>query len=269
MSPDASHDDHYTLEPEAPAPSLPGRVIVRGDEEDLHHALGSDLMVHAQNCVRQFGDFHLALSGGSTPMPFYRRLMVDPTFREFPWKRTHLWLVDERRVPVTDERSNWAHIASILLDHSDIPRAHAHAIDATAVDADTRYEKELQATLAWREKGHDRLDFVLLGVGDDCHTASLFPHSPALSERDRLVVINAGETVTPPDRVTLTYKTINAARVIAVLITGAKKREAVARIVAGGEPEELPIAGVRPTSPDGSAGEMRWYLDRAACPAGG
>ena len=69
-------------------------------------------------------------------MPFYRRLMVDPTFREFPWKRTHLWLVDERRVPLTDDRSNWAHIASILLDHSDIPRAHAHAIDATAVDAE-------------------------------------------------------------------------------------------------------------------------------------
>ena len=268
MSRDASQDDHYTLEPEAPVPALPGRVIVRGDDEDLHHALGSDLMVHAQNCVRKFGDFHLALSGGSTPLPFYRRLMVDPVFREFPWKRTHLWLVDERRVPVTDERSNWAHIASILLDHSDIPRAHAHAIDATAVDADTRYEKELQAALAWREKGHDRLDFVLLGMGDDCHTASLFPHSPALSVDDRLVVINAGPTVTPPDRVTLTYRAINSARFIAVLVTGAKKQSAIARIIAGGDSDEMPIVGVRPVSVDGGVSELRWYLDRAACPAG-
>lgn len=258
--------DNYALEPEAPVPVLPGRVIVRPDDEDLHHALGSDLLVHAQNCVRQFGDFHLALSGGSTPLPFYRRLMIDPIFRDFPWKRTHIWLVDERRVPVTDDRSNWAHIASILLDHSDIPSSHAHAMDATAVDADIRYEHELQSALAWREKGHDRLDFVLLGMGDDAHTASLFPHSPALDARDRLVVINAGPTVTPPDRVTLTYKAINAARFIAVLVTGAKKQQTIARIARGGDPSELPILGVAPVSADAEGGELRWYLDRAACP---
>lgn len=262
MNDHAPNKDHYALEPEAPTPDLPGRVIVRADDEDLHHALGADLLVHAQNCVRQFGDFHLALSGGSTPIPFYRRLMVDPMFRDFPWKRTHIWLVDERRVPLTDDRSNWAQIASILLDHSDIPATHAHAMDATAVDADTRYEQELQSALAWREKGHDRLDFVLLGMGDDGHTASLFPHSPALRERDRLVVINAGPSVTPPDRVTLTYKAINAARFIGVLVTGAKKQQAIARAVDGGDPSDIPILGVEPVG----SGELRWYLDRAACP---
>lgn len=259
--PDA-HNDHYALEPEAAPPTLPGKVIVRDDEEDLHHALGSDLLVHAHNCVRRFGDFHLALSGGSTPLPFYRRLMIDPVFREFPWQRTHLWLVDERRVPFTDERSNWMHIAQILVEHSDIPAAHAHAIDATAVDADTRYEHEMQSALAWREKGHDRLDFVLLGMGDDAHTASLFPHSPALAERDRLVVINAGTTVTPPDRVTLTYKAINAARFVAVLVTGQRKRAMIQRLGFGGDSADLPILGVRPVGD----GELRWYLDRAACP---
>lgn len=263
MNDHAPQRDHYHLEPEAPTPALPGKVIVRADDEDLHHALGSDLLVHAHNCVRQFGDFHLALSGGSTPLPFYRRLMVDPMFREFPWKRTHIWLVDERRVPVTDERSNWAQIAAILLDHSDIPAAHAHAVDATAVDAATRYEKELQAALAWREKGHDRLDFVLLGMGDDGHTASLFPHSPALAAGEHLVAINSGPTVTPPDRVTMTYKAINSARFIGVLVTGARKRQAIARALKGGDPADMPILGVAPL---GAAGELRWYLDLAACP---
>lgn len=269
---DAHDDHHFALEPESPTPALPGTVIVREDEEHLHAALGSDLLVHAHNCVRRFGDFHLALSGGSTPLPFYRRLMVDPAFREFPWKRTHLWLVDERRVPLTDDRSNWKHIAELLVDHSDIPVAHAHAIDATAVDADIRYERELQQALAWREKGHDRLDFVLLGMGDDGHTASLFPRSPALQAGERLVVINTGPAVTPPDRVTLTFRAINAARLIAVLVTGAKKQSTITRVIRGGGADDLPILGVRPVAAlngddaTNGTGELRWYLDRQACP---
>src|SRR5215210_531529 len=100
----------YRLEPEPVKPRLPGAVIVRSDAEDLHGALAADLFIHAMNCVRRFGDFHLALSGGSTPMPLYRRLMTDPAYRDLPWKRTHLWIVDERRVPLDDERSNYKHI---------------------------------------------------------------------------------------------------------------------------------------------------------------
>lgn len=253
----------YRLEQTRPdRPALPGEVITAKDDEELHYALGLDLLAHAHNCVRTFGDFHLALSGGSTPIPFYRRLMVDPAFRDLPWKRTHLWLVDERRVHPDDERCNWLHISELLVEHSDIPASQAHAMAQLDDSADERYEAELKEALAWREKGHDRLDFVLLGVGGDGHTASLFPQSPALKERVKLVAINAGPTVTPPDRVTMTYPLLNGARFVAVLVTGKSKRDAMTRVVAGKESADtLPITGIRPLG-----GALRWYLDHDACP---
>jgi len=259
---------HFALDPEPSAPALPGQVVLRPDTESLFSVLAADLLIHATNCVRTFGDFHLALSGGSTPMPLYRRLMVDPAYRSFPWERTHLWIVDERRVPVTDERSNYRAIAGYIVDHTDIPPAQAHPIAATEPDADTRYERELKETLAWREKGHDRLDYILLGMGADAHTASLFPHSPALGERSRFVAINAGPTVTPPDRVTMTFPLINASRFISILVTGEGKRDTIARVAAGaGEVEDLPVRGVTPLGCEDGAGVLRWYLDHAACPA--
>lgn len=259
---DAADSGVYGLEQSILMPDLPGQVVLKPDDEELHLALGSDLLLHANNCVRTFGDFHLALSGGSTPMPFYFRLMVDPVFRALPWSRTHLWLVDERCVPINDEQSNYKHIREYIVDHSDIPPAQAHPIQALEPDADVRYEDELEETLGWRERGHDRLDFVLLGMGDDGHTASLFPRSPALQEEKRLIAINRGSTVTPPDRVTMTLRLINASRFVAVLVTGEKKRSTIARVIAGSKPvSDLPILGVRPTS-----GALRWYLDHDACP---
>lgn len=258
-----------------PRPALPGTVVVRETVDALHDAIASDLMLHAHNCVRTLGDFHLALSGGSTPMPLYQRLMIDPNYRDFPWSRTHLWIVDERRVPFDDERSNFKHINEILGEHAGIPRSQLHPMPATEPDADRRYEQSLGEALGWREKGQDRLDFVLLGMGADGHTASLFPRSPALLEelaegngraRGPLVRINAGANVTPPDRVTMTFRLINASRFIGVLVTGASKRDTIARVQAGASgrsitPAELPVLALEPIG-----GELRWYLDDEACP---
>lgn len=245
-----------------PKPNLPGTVVVRGGVDELLDAMAADLLFQSKACVRAFGDFHLALSGGSTPEPLYRRLMYDPNYRDLPWKRTHLWIVDERRVPFEDDRCNFKMIRETIVSQSDIPREQVHPIDAMSETADTDYERHLREQLGWREKGHDRLDYVLLGMGADGHTASLFPGSPALDSVGRLVVINAGPAVTPPDRVTMTYDLLNASRFIGVMVTGEKKRDTVARI-AGGQiaPEEAPILGIRPL-----AGELRWYLDAAACP---
>ena len=216
-------------------------------------------------------------------VPLYQRLMIDPNFREFPWNRTHLWIVDERRVPFDDDRSNYKMISEIIGDHSGIPPEQVHPMFATADDADVRYEATLREVLGWREKGHDRLDFVLLGMGSDAHTASLFPRSPALmdsldairnhrpGESPPLVRINAGPAVTPPDRVTMMLPLINASRFIGVLVTGKSKQAPLKRIVDGakmGGPErlaiaeELPILGVKPLG-----GELRWYLDYEASPA--
>ena len=252
------------LDEEVRAPALPGRVTARATTEDLLDCLANDLVAHAANCVRQFGSFHLALSGGRTPLPLYAQLMYDPRFRILPWRRTHLWMVDERCVPFEDERSNFARIREVIVEHSDIPAEQVHPMVATLPDAAARYERELREALGWREKGHDRLDFVLLGMGADGHTASIFPGSPALVEAERLALdVAAPETCAPHvPRCTLTMRTINAARFVAPLVQGADKGPALARVVAGASPEELPIAGVRPL-----AGELRWYLDAEACAA--
>ncbi len=262
----------YTLEHRPKPPALPGTVFIRPDVDGVVDAIATDLLFQAHACVREFGDFHLALSGGSTPEALYRRLMYDPQYRELPWSRTHIWIVDERAVPHDHEKSNIRMIRGWIGDHADIPRSQVHAMCPVdeAGEQDPRaardYERELQEHLGWREKGHDRLDFTLLGMGADCHTASLFPRSEAQREGRSLVAWNRGPTVVPPDRLTMTYPLINASRCVGVMITGEGKREAVARVerahAGGGEgTADVPILGVGPL-----AGEMRWYLDFAACP---
>lgn len=268
--PEPTESTPIEIAPSLPRPALPGTVVVRESPEDLIDAIAADLYFQAVACVRAFGDYHLALSGGSTPEPLYARLMYDPAYRALPWKRTHLWIVDERRVPFDDERSNFRMIRDTLVDHSDIPPEQVHPMPATADDADVRYEAQLREHLGWRDKGHDRLDFVVLGMGADGHTASLFPRSPALDADGRLVVLNDGPTVTPPPRITMTLPFLNASRFLGVMVTGEKKRATLARVIASRGPRaaspeerirELPITGLAPL-----AGELRWYLDRAACP---
>lgn len=261
---DIGLDEHAPIElvPDPPRPSLPGEVILRPDADAVIDALGLDLLMQAKACVRKFGNFHLALSGGSTPLPLYRRLMFDPMLRDLPWHYTHLWIVDERRVPYDDDRSNFKQINELIVTQSGIPREQVHPMPVDD-EGDHRYEHELRSALGWREKGHDRLDFVLLGMGNDLHTASLFPGSPALdASDDRLVVLNDGPRVTPPPRITMTFPLLNAARTLALLVTGKGKREAVERLQSQPlDREEAPVVGLRPI-----AGELRWYLDHAACP---
>ena len=247
--------------PELVGPPLPGEVFVAETTDKLIDLLTAELVVQATACVRQFGDFELALSGGATPQPLYERLMYDPNCRQLPWQRTHLWLVDERCVPLDDERSNFRMINETIVEHSGIPREQVHPIDALSETADDEYEAELREVLQWRHRGEDRLDFVLLGMGADGHTASLFPYHDVLSERHRLVRCVEADSADPPRRVTMTLPLINAARMVAILVTGSEKAETISRIAQGDAPmEALPITGVRPAH-----GELKWFLDAAAC----
>ena len=245
------------------APALRGRVEARHDAEDVFEALAADLMAQAINCVGKHGEFHLALSGGKTPFPFYEKLMIDPRYRAIPWGSTHLWMVDERRIGFESDLNNYKHIHEILVDHSGIPAENVHPMPVQDAAPDVTYERTLREVLGRRTAMQQRLDFVLLGMGDNGHTASLFPHTEVLQVRDRWVGLCDGPTVTPPPRITLTYPTLNAARFIAVLVMGAAKGPMLKRVASGKEGfEELPIVGIEPTS-----GDMRWYLDRAACEA--
>lgn len=254
----------YDVEAPVPAgPPLPGQVVVAEDVDRLLDLLTAELIVHAKACVRRFGDFELALSGGSTPKPFYERLMYDPDARQIPWARTHLWQVDERAVPADDERCNFRLLKETIVDHSGIPPAQVHAMDGLSETADADYEAQLKEVLQWRERGEDVLDFVLLGMGDDGHTASLFPHSEVLAEQERLVASVTVPFAEPPQRVTLTYPALNAARFIAVLVTGTGKAEAIRRVARGEDSLEiLPIKGIRP-----ARGELKWFLDANAAGA--
>jgi 6-phosphogluconolactonase len=254
----------YELAPEPQKPKLPGSVVVKATVEELIEAVAADIVAHSIDAVRRHGNFHFALSGGSTPFPLYRHLMIDPDCRSMPWGNIHLWVVDERRVPFDHEKSNWRQIDEILVQHSGMPVEHAHPMMVMQDDADVAYEKELRDALRWRDPGQDRLDFAILGMGDDGHTASLFPNSPALKDDGRWVLINSGPKVTPPDRVTMTYSLLNAAKFVAVLCVGPKKKEMIANVVAGKHaPHDLPILGIDPRP---AGGHLRWYLDEAACP---
>lgn len=251
----------YELSPEPPAPRLPGSVVVREGVDEVVDALAADLLAHSQNCVRQFGDFHMALSGGRTPVPLYTRLMIDPALREFPWRRVQLYLVEgwagppgDGRPTPDEERSAERTVRELLVDHSDIPPDQVHAVEPAGPEAGVRYLRRLTERLEWREKGHDRLDFVLLGLGADGSVAGLAPGSGAAADRSSLVVQDGA-------RVSLGLRLINASRFVAVMVTGAEKRRAVEGL-AGGRLASAPAAGVRPI-----AGVLRWYLDRAA--AGG
>jgi len=257
----------YPLAPAPEPPDLPGSVTLRRSSDEVIDAVAADLVAHAINCVRQFGDFHLAVSGDPALEPLYLRLMYDPAHRALPWRRTHLWLTHERRVEFTNDHSVFGQIRETIVDHSDIPPEQTHPIFPLADDADKRYERELRETLLWREKGHDRLDFTLLALRDDGGLAGMAPNEAQSREPGRFVRDvgqDAGEWLSsqPSEAVAMTLQLLNGARFIAVVATGQARRDAVARLAdkrQGGR--DLPAASLAPLQ-----GMLRWYLDDSARP---
>ncbi len=240
---------------------------VRPDTDELYFDLGRALLGAAQAAVGAREVFHLALSGGTTPERFYIRLVTDPSLRHLPWERTHVWLVDERLVPEDDPRSNYGMAREALLDHVPMRRRQRHPVPTGERDPAAAYEAELREVICGPGNAClPKLDFVLLGMGSDGHTASLFPHSPVLRATEALVAVNDGDTVTPPPRVTMTFPLLNAARQVAVLVTGGGKAAAVRRVAEqlrkGPDPLNLPITGVDPD--EHGDGTLTWYLDAPA-----
>jgi len=239
--------------------ALPGKVCVTSDTDSLYDELDSAFTAAALKADQDRGVFHIALSGGTTPWPFYARLMIDARFCKVAWERTHIWIVDERRVHEDDDLSNFKSLRGSLLEDISTPASQVHPMQVLRDDPAGEYERSLREVFD-KEPGVPRLDFVLLGMGGDCHTASLFPNSDAIGVTDRWVVVNDGPNVTPPPRVTMTFPLLNAARHLAVLCVGAKKTEALRRVAdqmkTGPDPVNVPITGIQPTD-----GELTWYLD--------
>lgn len=246
-------------------PSLPGEMRITPTADELYDVLAGAMMAAGLDAIAKRGVFHAALSGGSTPEPFYIRLVTDPRFRAIPWERTHLWIVDERRVPEDHMQSNYRMIRETLVDHVPMRKRQRHPMPVLAADPAAEYTTELATAFnVTPDQPPPSLDFVLLGMGGDCHTASLFPNSPALAEKNRWVTVNEGPSVTPPPRVTMTYPLLNAAKLVAVLVTGKNKAPALGRVAqqistGKSDPQSLPITGISPVD-----GKLVWFLDNGA-----
>jgi 6-phosphogluconolactonase len=229
------------------------------DAEAVARAAAEELAGAAARAVAGRGAFTLALAGGSTPRRLYA-LLADPAapFRaRMPWDRTHVFFGDERAVPPDDRDSNYRMAREALLDHVTVASVHRiHGEDPAAADA---YEAELRRFFGIAAAGEPpRLDAILLGLGADGHTASLFPGTSAVEETVRWVaspfVARLGAR-----RTTLTLPVLNRGRTVLFLVSGAAKATALARVLApapGTEP--LPAARVRP-----DAGAI-WIVDDAA-----
>jgi 6-phosphogluconolactonase len=242
-----------------PTPSR-GELVVVETPADVATAAAKDLVAAAANRER----FTLALSGGSTPRSLYR-LLGDPTapFRSrLDWSQIHFFWGDERHVPPQHPDSNFRMVREALLDELPVPPGNIHRIRAEEKDASTaaaEYEEELRRFFGLRPGGVPRFDYVLLGLGEEGHTASLFPGSPVLHETKHLVAapwVAAQQTF----RITLTPPVLNAAARVAFLVAGAAKAAALHAVLDGvRHPDEIPAQIVAPTD-----GSLVWFVDRAA-----
>ncbi len=233
-------------------------VEVFADAEALNQAAAQLFADTCRTSVSAHGRFSVSLAGGQTPKRVYELLAQPPYRNGVPWDRVHVFWGDERYVPADDPRSNVRMARQALLDHVDIPPEHIHAVPFAATPKETaaQYEAMLRAFFA---SGSPRFDLVLLGLGENGHTASLFPNLPVLNERQRWV---AEVYVQEQDlwRVTMTAPILNEAALVAFLVVGANKADVLRDVVQGSrDVARLPAQLIGPTR-----GELRWLADRAA-----
>jgi len=234
------------------------QVVVVPDVVALAQEAAGRFVEQARAAVQSRGRFSVALSGGSTPEGAYRLLAQEPYRGQLPWDRMHLFWGDERCVPPDDPGSNYRLADQALISQVPIPAENVHRIPGElAPEAAARaYRRELENFFCGPLP---RLDLVLLGLGSDGHTASLFPGSDVLEAvSDVAVAVEAQYEGRPARRVTLTLPAINAARQVLFLVTGESKARIVARVL-GTRTGPLPAERVCPT-----AGELIWLLDEAA-----
>ena len=198
------------------------------------------------------GACSLALAGGETPRGCYERLARPPHRDAVPWPSVFVYWSDERQVPLDDPASNYAMAKAALLDQVPIPPRQVFPLVADPMPALSRIPADAG--------GRPRFDVIHLGMGDDGHTASLFPGSPVLRETQALVAAVHDAPKPPPERLTLTLPVINAARAVLFMVQGASKREALGGVLR--RDPGLPASHVQPVD-----GELLFLADRAAFPA--
>ncbi len=243
-------------------------VTILKDPEALAEAAARLIADAAAEAVAARGRFTIALAGGLTPVATYAKLALPPFHDRIDWARTWVFFGDERAVPPDHPESNYRMARETLLSKVPVPASHVLRIRGEAEDAETaavEYAKALAAAFGTRRGELPRFDLVLLGLGVDGHTASLFPGSPVLREVFRQVAAVHASAAAIPQRLTLTLPVLNAAARVVFLVTGAEKAKVVKAVLL--ERATLPATMVSPES-----GEVVWLVDRAAAallPAGG
>jgi 6-phosphogluconolactonase len=242
-------------------------IEVFPDHERLIHATAEHVIEIVSQGIAENGKVAIALSGGSTPRPLYTLLASEKYSQPIDWPRVHIFWGDERCVAPDNPQSNYQMARETLLDAVPIPVSNVHRIhgEEDPEEAAAAYEKELRTFFGVKATdGSPQLgfDLILLGMGDNGHTASLFPGSPALREKQRWVMAQYVEVVSMW-RITLTPVVINAAKNVIFIVSGAEKAEQLHSVIEGPfQPEVLPAQIIRP-----AAGRLLWLLDKAA--AGG
>jgi 6-phosphogluconolactonase len=235
------------------------RIIIKDNTTHLAHEAARMFSTLARESVSYMGRFSVAISGGSTPREMHRMLAEDPYLSEIPWDKTHIFWVDERCVPENNRASNYGAAKKDFLDKVPVPEANIHPMlcHASPEDGAVKYQREL---IDFFRPGAGRLpifDLIILGVGTDGHTASLFPGQRALEEKTNWVAAVKGGN---PDvnRLTLTYPVLNRARQIVFLISGEDKA-AILKTIFDGSGAGLPAQMIQAVN-----GDLTWLIDREA-----
>jgi 6-phosphogluconolactonase len=217
----------------------------------------------AAAAVKEKGSFDVALAGGSTPKTLYGLLVNDPALRaRVPWDKMHLFFGDERHVGPSDPQSNFSMAQETMISKSPLKPEQVTRIKGEcpeAEDAAKEYERDLRAYFKLSDGQFPRFDLVLLGMGSEGHTLSIFPGTKAVRENRRIAVHNwVGKVLM--DRITLTAPAVNNARNVIFMVTGADKAPALTAVLERFyEPDQLPAQLIQPVN-----GTLLWLVDTAA-----
>ena len=235
-------------------------ITVVADARTIADEAAQEILEAAAAAVSARGRFMIALAGGATPRATYERLTLAPYVEAMPWERTWVFFGDERAVGPEHPESNYQMAEASLLSKVSIPPDQVFRIRGEAADpevAAAEYARRLAEAFGTRRGEVPRFDLVLLGLGVDGHTASLFPGSPALKEVFGTVAAVRAAAAAIPTRITLTLPVLGAAARIVFLVSGAEKAKIVKAVLVDGA--MLPATMARPTD-----GRLRWILDRPA-----
>jgi 6-phosphogluconolactonase len=240
-------------------PEEAGKILILNDASQVARAAADRFVELARAAIDERGRFSVALAGGSTPKRAYELLASDEDKDRLDWSRVHIFFGDERCVPPDDAESNYRMANEAMLSRLPIPPQNIHRMQGVgdAVANARLYEDELRTY--FNDASWPSFDLILLGMGDDGHTASLFPRSPALTEQQAWVVANWVEKFNA-FRITLTAPAINHAAHIVFLVTGENKAERLAEVLRDErEPERLPSQLINPVD-----GSLEWFVDKSA-----